>query len=594
MKKIRCPKCGKSLASGTALCPECGAFIFQSEVPAQSCGEKLKTLFAKFPLKKPILIAAVVVAAVIAIALCWDWIPKPDDDSQLSSNPSTQATTPSSQATTPSSQATTPSSQATAPSGESTAPSDQTQPQDTQPNLNWVVTDSKKMSYEEFFSENRPYYHGGISTSWTANDGNQYTINNQLQILHNGTPVYTVPSADQPAPLDNLLGADGTIAYLTTDTSFYAVTLLTGTRKVLLECDKLLSVASYGTDVFYLFARTQEKIGIYRFYVPSRTLDLLYDDISTDTAMPWFYTYSGWTTGSSKDIVWRTLNPEMFALLKQETQNPDSSYRSIATVFTQLDEYWQDPPLVFFLEYGYHGCKLLQHFQEQSGIPALVDYYYNPVTKACTQKKLLVDDCWFGSGWGCSHEYVDGPTEIPPTVIAGQSVPIPGMTPPADEIVEQILQNPYAGNKVLSAVYQIYQPCYIHKNGEKVSDLPVKSEPSPLCRFAPHCAVYISTEETVVLVDLEGNSTQLYSSQHGPLTKLSYAYGKAVFLDGEFAVEIDLTNYTVRTLFSHPGISELYYDNPGELYFTATLGLTLDAYTYYTETDLLEDNLPRL
>lgn len=624
MKKASCPTCGKSIESGTLFCPHCGAAIFESELtaeqptpqpaaqpteqsPAQPAEQPAENPEAslpfsrKLPMQKILPVAAVVAAAVIAVALSWDNLTglfHPSDTTpQLSTGPSTQTTASSTNLTLPSggsgyipdgfiSSATIPSGWtfpsdfppftitiATVPAPTETEPAPtETEPAPVYPDLSWVVTTSSKMSYEEFFAEDRPISGQTNNTSWTADDGNTYTINSLLQIFRDGEMIYTVPHADQLSENRKLITADGTYVYIANEYNLYQIELLTGATKNSFSLAKPFFAYALGPDLIYFTGSSPDYMLICRFYVPTQTLDILYQIDDAATPDTWFSLSFAHPYSSLGDVTWTMMNPEMHFFLYKEMQNPDSKYRTVKQI--NYSKYWEDPRLLNNLSYSMDGVELMRAVYEDTGIQPLLKGIYHGIDGSYTEDLGIVDECWFGSGQPHDHWNPEKTEFIAPTVYTETPTPLSGLTAPDPEMAEQMRSETWSdGNDIFRIDWNRV------KNQEGTVVGPPVARNGSLCNTKFY-SYYISDSGSIIRLSLDGTATEIYTAQNGTLKCLSYEKGILVFIDGDTAMALDMVYCTARRLVSHPGLNYVEWDldDNSKIYFETILGMQGNTY----------------
>ena len=602
MKNLTCEKCGKSVAESTVFCPDCGAAIFHAAPSAPSAPpprppvpvqEPMELAPEKYDFKKLIPPAAVVLAVILALILGWNALSgifAPGNDPQLSTQPSTQQTSPSTAPTQKPTETITP-----------TQPTiTVTEPIPTEPDLSWVVTTSHKMSYEEFFSEDRPLYGVTNNTSWVGDDGNTYTIDNLLQIFRDGKLIYTVPGADQLAEKRKLLTADGTYVYIEDEYNLMRIDLLTGDVKECISLSNPFSSITQGPDLIYFCAASPDYMLISRYYVPTHTIDILHRIEDAATPETWFSLSIDPYSSSLGDITWTMINPEMHWFLYDEMQNPDSKYRTMEYPHGEsFSKYWEDPRLLSSLPYNITGATLLQTVQDDTGICALLQGTYHCADGTYTERKGVVDDCWFGSGKGHDHWNPELTADIPPTILNAEAIPVSGIAPPSDEMAENIRQEGYGEENKLYKIGDYYnssKSVKIYQDGEyrTASHLPHIDKRNVLinCKYYSY---YASVDNTLIRLGLDGNVSVIYTAKYGDLRTTCYYDGNLYFRDGDTIVMIDTVDCTSRELLSHPGNIYVDYDDYDQkLYIETVLGLAVNAYLFDPITGTLEDTTPHL
>ena len=129
------------------------------------------------------------------------------------------------------------------------------------------------LSYEDLTTKDLPY----SGAKWLiAQDGKAWVYhlyNNAgvLEVTDEGGwdgPAHTIALPEELAAAA-VLGGDGRVGYLFTDTQIASVDLQTEEVKTLVEADHLLTAKMVSYDVIYYASEAEGKASIYRLYIPS-------------------------------------------------------------------------------------------------------------------------------------------------------------------------------------------------------------------------------------------------------------------------------------------------------------------------------------
>lgn len=633
MKEMTCSKCGHPVTDDTVFCPECGAAIFRSAAAAPVAPPEPKPVPEEIPAAKPqkkfdfkklIPAGAVALAAVLALLLSWDTLTNifgPKEDPVLSTSPTAEATVPSTQDTTPSeTYAYDPDAKYTAPSetyaydpdAKYTRPLEteppetepaptETAPAPTEPDLCWYVENPNYISYTEFFAVERTSVITISPLIWTDSQGVNCVLTGHdgLQVFRDSTYIYRVPNYAGVPEGTILLYADGQYAYLKSNTQITRVDLLTGETVSLFTFDEIVSLTQPFREMCYIAAEMNNTISLCRLYLPTATLDVLYDGIPARTPRGWL-TIS-FPKSNRGMISWEGISPEMVDALYAEFSNPDSKYRDKFYLYFSYDyaKYWDDPELMRQLSYSLEGTEPMMRLQKDKNLQALWKGTYSIADGTVTQDWGVVDTCWFGSGYPHDHWNPELTEDIPPTILNAEAIPVPGMTPPSAQMAESIRQETSGdGNKLYRAdgYYSDTKPVQIYRDGEyqTASHLPHVSERNHLIN-RKYYSYYASVDNTIIRLDLSGSASVIYTAKYGDLLETCYYGGNLYFLDGNTMVMLDTVECTSRELLQHPGSIWMYYDSYDQrIYMDITLGMAINSYLFDPITGAIEETGYRL
>lgn len=604
MKELICDKCGNPVKHDTVFCPNCGAAVFRTAHVTPSAPPLPKSApvetppegtSKKFSCKKLIPPAAVILAVLLALTLSWDTLSglfQPTNDPQLSSHPSTQQPLPSTELTAPPTQATIPPTTSPLIVPTETAP--------TEPDLSWVVENPQYLGYEDFFSIERAADVTLRPLVWTDTHGVDCVLASHegLQIFRGDKYVFRIPNSQELADHYTLICADGQYAYLHDSTQFLQLDLLTGETKPLFTFDEIIHLTHPFREMCYIAAEMNGTISLCRLYLPTATLDVLYDDIPARTPREWLTIT--FPSGNRGTIFWQGISPEMVDALYAEFSNPNSIYfPNFSGSSSDLSEYWNDPELIRKMyRDGYSGEPMIK-LQDDKGLQALWKGSYKISDGTVTQDWGVVDTCWFGSGYPHDHWNPELTEDIPPTILNAEDVPVPGITPPSAEMAASIRRETYDDENKLYTTENPYvsdSPVLIYLDGKYqiATNLPYVKKGNRLqnCKYYSY---YISVDDTLIRLDLSGNARVLYTAKNGGLSELCYNGGTLYFLDGNTIVTLDTVACTSRELLTHPGSIGMYYDTYYQkLYIDTVLGLQINSYLFDPVTGTLEETTYQL
>ena len=305
----------------------------------------------------------------------------------------------------------------------------------TEPDTSWLVDDWESLSYEEFFSEVRTIHDNcdGYTDWWIGEEEEnqkRYSIGIDQEGLYiqfddyrvNPGPVlYRIPESSEFYNKTVLIRCgirecqlvltNGKWCYLALENGeILQVDMLSGAREVLYEGNRIRDMSLLGRDVLYFADEQEDRIGIYRLYLPSKTLDLLYDQISAPVPYDQFYFFTP-EDDSTGILTFQMINPEFAPLLQAELRDLDSPYRQTEWGKGMEDSLW----LLEDIENPDWSDKsilwLCWAVQDESGVRPFLRGEVDCFTGECTVRLGCIDNCWFGTGEDHDHY---GPMENPP------------------------------------------------------------------------------------------------------------------------------------------------------------------------------------
>lgn len=188
------------------------------------------------------------------------------------------------------------------------------------------------MSYEDYFSKNRPYDDEDVVWGWSLPGVDLEYDGSVLRLIDTSTnkalwDIISLPNC-------NWVTADLNWIYGITSQSELVRVSYSGEERQVLYTDQsgLLWALSIAEDIFapvyladgcalFFLAGADDGIGIYRLYLPDQTLDILYDAIPTD-AIQLFMS----APISNVEVRWSQGNPDFFARYEALTNDPNSGY----------------------------------------------------------------------------------------------------------------------------------------------------------------------------------------------------------------------------------------------------------------------------
>ena len=500
----------------------------------------------------------------------------------LPDNPSANATNP------PKVEATDP------PKIETTVP---TEPPATEPPAPegpaWLPQRPEKLSYEEYFSEVRPYMADGDNENWLVSEGDIYKyyrlypdINDGLQIIlcnaenygRWGGVAHTVPDTADLGRWQQL-GTDGITAYLTqmgNKDCIIAVDLLTGNREYIVK-DAVIASAVFCGDVLLYAMYTDGEIRLVRHYIPTGDEQMY----ATGQKVVGMFRIDSQVTDSAS-ITWTGLTQEMTEILIAELQNPNSKYRS-ASYYSDVSSLWEmeDPFNIAAAERLYWLC---YDIQKDTGCCALFKRTIGLDGSILSEATGVVDGCWYADSDDRDHFALDAEPPAKPTASLGPWVPF----------VEPIRDVEEETNDVRLVIHNGRAYIGNHADFTLLTDTPI-SYPHLLADEKGYAmdALYASTPDNCLIrVYLDGSApTVLYRGTD--LGRFHAAGQLLTIMDDDKFIVLDTENQCYRVLFSHENLYDAGYDGKNHLYIKLVSGLHRQAYICdletgeFTETDYL-------
>lgn len=458
----------------------------------------------------------------------------------------------------------------------------------------WLPQQTEKLSYEEYFSEDRlyttdPYLwlveEEGVYKGYILNlseDGLQVHAYDPNFWGEPGELLYIVPQSDSLVAWE-LIGTDGITAYCANNSSIVAVDLVSGTRSWIVN-DELITAVYFCGDVLYYAQRIDNQMTIIRRYLPDGHEHYTY----TEDTVPAMFRMSP-PVSTHGDISWNGVSEEMAAKLAEVLQDPQSKYQqdpdSEGLDGIDLSSLWGNENVL--LTGNTRNLQMLCYrIQRDTDIPALRKTQYDQIADTLTEQIGVIDNCWFGSGY--SHDHYD-PDAAP------SAEPVSGIGPwqPFAETMPATETQPLDGRLVLHnhLLYLVSGNTFT-----RLADTPILEYRQTETAFdADAGAIYaITGDNDLVRVYTDGSApTVLYSGQ-STLYQLSYRGNMFYVIDGDSIVQLDLQTQQYRTVFSHEDLYWSYCDSENVLYIDLTSGLHLASYLYDLTTGELTETGYRL
>ena len=456
-----------------------------------------------------------------------------------------------------------------------------TVPTDPEPEIPlWYIEDPQYLSYEEFFAADRTLRFTFFNTPWYTRQENTLLRaqldpfrDDDLLVVSSGGTAYPIPGGKN-FTAHSYLGVNGTYIYLSSDTEIYRLDMLSGEAETIFTCDRLLRIESYDSLVLLCLAENEGVWNIYRMYLPTLHVDIMYEGIPTDTPLQHFHFSGNYSTQGP--VVWTMMNPEMAALLQKELTNPNSIYKSNSFSGREHDysSAWGDPDLIAMKHVDLLEC-IMVDMQAHTDIPAWIMYSYDPADGHCTETYGIIDNCWIGSGY--SHDHYD-PHEY-------------DMTPEwnvSDQVSISNISLPENPQKMYEEdVYADHEPNCIYIEGFICQGATRADEYDILfeielteVKFAPDYIYGITPDNTIVQASYDGTVRNTIYTADDALSDLEYGCGKLYFLEGNTIMEIDIPAKTYRSLLdiSQYTYFTMYLDDANVLFFENARGLTVGMY----------------
>lgn len=448
------------------------------------------------------------------------------------------------------------------------------------PDLSWVVPQQEKMSYEEYFSEDRPYFNDYYT--WLVSDGQswkgyslQFDYSCGLQVVRwDNSPfekvaVYIVPDS---VDLDmfELLGTDGTTAYLTpyseTKDSILAVDLLTGSREYIIQ-DAVITSVRYCGDVLYYALYKDDMMQIVRRYLP--TGDELFYPTGQKLA-PMFSFYA--PQSSSGTITWVGVTEKMSAAVINELQDPNSAYRTGDRVPPALWE--MSEPWIYADRNPVHW--LCYELQESKDYRTLYKCTMGSDGSVISEATGVVDSCWYGSDMSHDHYHPDAAPPAKPVPNIGSWM----------EFSEKMIDTEEHDPGYSLKIYQNHVYSVVGNTFTLLTDIPIRSVYTAYAGYGDSTNAFygITVDNRLVRLYPDGSTpTVLYQGTN--IRSICSSGDCMLVLDEDQVIQLDLREQKYRTVLRHEDILRMYFDyESGEssevIYIEMNRGLHSTGYLY--------------
>lgn len=455
------------------------------------------------------------------------------------------------------------------------------------------LTDPVYPSYEEFLKDPNGY----TPSAWMKMvDGYGIQFNMGMdEILtvessvHDKT--YRVPNAEALTGYGKI-HSDGRHVYMISlpqrDSSAYEiikVELLTGTVTDRIQIGSFITRWVENGIALYYLQYSEGSYQVYRIYLPEMKQDLFCTlDAPEKLCVP--YSQAFYKSGNT----WTVINPELLAKVEKELKNPESQYKNHEN-YLDFSELWnaEDPVQALHLFYSEEQIWRYQWLdwlywavQEDTGIHALLEYSFDPVSGTLTTRTGVIDGCSFGSGM--PHDHFD-PVEYEigdPVLVESSWQPLAGMdikTPlPAGDKPEgdiRILYTSVEGmpEKYYLGIDGVYQ--------ETALETTIKIYSTAYGDDAIYCC---TEENALIQLSYDGSiCNTIYQSDCILGTVLDGGEFLYVIEDDQI-LQIDIASGQYRVLLRLDYLSAITFMGENIIYFRGSEGLSYEDYTYNLET----------
>ena len=446
----------------------------------------------------------------------------------------------------------------------------------------WVVQQPEKLSYEEYFAEDRPYYNQYYSsdyTMWLVPNGsvwNGYVLRPDYQLglqiclwddaQYEAEAIFTVPDTVDLSEY-TILGTDGTTAYVTyyreNKDCIIAVDLLTGSREYIVQ-DAAITSVYYCGDVLYYGMYKDGSMQIVRHYLPTGD-EYFYP---TGQKLGPMFTFRA-PKSSLGPITWEGATEKMTDTVIRELQNPQSSYRTNDRVPPYLWE--MDEPWIYADRNPVHW--LCMAIQNETGNHTLYKCTIQADGTVVSVDTGIVDSCWYGSDYGHDHYAPDAEPPTAPVSNIGEWKSFMQSVPWKDEEEKTQQLSLYQGK-----VYSSEGNTFTCVNDAFVKEL----------RYSN--GYYAFTEDNQLLrLSQDGKEyVVLYQGEELGTSTFSRNGDMLCIRDGASLIQLDLKNQRYRTVFTHENLRGAYFDDENVLYMDLISGLHTASYLYDLTTGELK------
>lgn len=274
----------------------------------------------------------------------------------------------------------------------------------------WSPLPYTSLSYDAYFSTVRETFSECYGPNWPGSDGSTYRIiPEDLSVVDaEGSVHWTVPTLDDRSGCQWML-CDGSWAYgVRNGNELIRIDLLTGKIESIFTCDQMMcgmasddfvrNLMITDRDMLYFLAKVQEKIGLYRIYLPEMRLEFLHDQIPADTLLCELrISQDSW---NQHWVHCYYLSAGMQSLLFRELDNPNSSYRRTISyqrdsapatepeIEVDLSVLWEMEDIQTSYRFSTALVCLTAQLQIDNQVPVLIDILY--VSRTQTTEKFFV------------------------------------------------------------------------------------------------------------------------------------------------------------------------------------------------------------
>lgn len=285
------------------------------------------------------------------------------------------------------------------------------------------------------------------------------------------------------------------------------------------------------------------------------------------------------------------MNPEIMEILTTEYADPDSKYKNTSPKF-DFSGAWGQPGMIdTYQENNALVRSICQAIQEKSGTMALVRCWYDPVTAGYTQELGAIDDCFTGTElW---HDHYDPKAEAPavPKVDFGPWLDM-GVAPlpqTREELLTETADKDTYSSLLYAAPYEL-PTLYAGNPGEPL--VHILAEPVTQWENSQYYIYALTYDGKLMQLSLNGSvCNTLYKAQHGELRDADYQCGMVYLLDGEYLIQLNLTNMMQRELLKAESMVDCRYYGENQVYFCQSKGLHQKQYILNLETKTLEETV---
>lgn len=262
----------------------------------------------------------------------------------------------------------------------------------------WYPQDYTSQPYGTFFSGDRQPYSYCLELSWRGRSGEAfYELSGEgddLTVIDAAGGIrWTVPVSDDRDACIWMV-CDGCWAYgVRSETELVRMEILTGKIELLFSAPQFYfhywndqwfgEMTLIDHEMLYFLARTGDRIGVYRLYLPEMKLELLHDRIPGDTLL-----HELKLSVSSWNHYWVDcyyMNPDLQSILLNIMKDPTSDYRRVIVAHPDsnppydldLSPAWEIGDIENYLGYSNELNWLITTLQGDYEMPALINVVYD-------------------------------------------------------------------------------------------------------------------------------------------------------------------------------------------------------------------------